>query len=142
MANSKKPRKRYIPKLPGIPVLFRFGQEDEQKLQMVPHAELLKLRNGLADAGTWHTIVCRLNIGMTIAHQGEQSDEAKQAMAESLQAMRDVWARHEKTAKWGASGDELKAIGDGLVLTDDLQKASTRRELRDAMNHVFKVAAV
>lgn len=141
MSASKKPRKKYIPKLPRIPVIFGITQDASRDLQLVPHAELLKLRNGLADEPTWHTLVCRLNVGMTIAHQGKQNDEVKKTMAESLQAMRDVWVRHEKTSKWGASGEELKAIGDGLVLTDDLQNVSTRRELREAVNHVYRVAA-
>lgn len=142
MARSSKPRKKHTPKRAGIPVVFRFNQEDETRLQMAPHAELLKLRNGMGDTGTWHTIVCRLNIGITVAHNTSQSDEIKKALADSLAAMRVIFARHQKTDKWGATGDELKAVGEGLVLTDDLQKAVTRRDLRDAMEHVFKVAAV
>lgn len=138
--NSKKPRKQYKPRRAGLPVTIRFNAEDEQTLQMAPHTELLKLRTGVADSSAWHTIVCRLNIGQTIAHQKNHRDEVKDVMATALQAMRSIWTRHEATAKWGATGDELNAIGDGLGVTDYLQQQTTRRDLRTAMNHVLQVA--
>lgn len=142
MAASKKPRKKYKPTRAAIPIVFRFNEADEQTLQLYPHAEMLKLRTGNADESTWHTLTCRLNIGQTIAHIGEHSDEVKRAMRDSLDAMRSIFQRNQEKGKWGATGDELTAIGDGLVLTDDLQKASTRRQLRDATNIVFREAAV
>lgn len=140
--NSKKPRKQYKPRRAGLPVTIRFNAEDEQTLQMAPHTELLKLRNGLADNATWHTLVCRLNIGLTIAHQNDHSQEAKDVVAAGLTAMRSIWTRHETTQKWGAAGDELNAIGDGLGVTDYLQQKTTRRDLKTALGHVYRVAAV
>jgi hypothetical protein len=141
-ASKAKRNKKYIPRANAIPIAFRFNSEDERTLQLVPHTELLKLKMGSGDSQAWNTIVCRLNIGMTLAHMGEQSDEAKRAMHASLEAMRSVLARNRETGKWGATGSELTAIGDGLVLTDEMQKGSTRRVLRDAMHVVFKEAAV
>jgi hypothetical protein len=141
-ASKAKRNKKYKPRANAIPIAFRFNSDDERTLQLAPHAELLKLRTGNADESAWHTLTCRLNIGMTLAHMGEQSDEAKRAMHASLEAMRSVLARNKETGKWSATGSELTAIGDGLVLTDEMQKASTRRVLRDAMHVVFKEAAV
>jgi hypothetical protein len=141
-ASKAKRNKKYQPRSAAIPIAFRFNADDERTLQLVPHTELLKLKMGSADESSWHGLTCRLNIGMTLAHMGEQSDEAKRAMHASLEAMRSVLARNRETGKWGATGSELTAIGDGLVLTDEMQKGSTRRVLRDAMHVVFKEAAV
>lgn len=139
--NSKKPRKKHVPKRTGMPVVFRFNEEAEQRLQLAAHAELLKLRSGLADEPTWHTITCRINIGQTIAHQENHEGEVKNVMAAALAAMRSVFERYQSTGKWGTTGDELKAIGEGLVMTDELQKNSTRRTIKRALEHVYRVAA-
>jgi hypothetical protein len=143
MSQQKKPRnKKYKPQPRRIPVLFRFGSEDERDMQMYPHAELLKLRTGNADESTWHCLTARLNIGQTVAYKSKQSDEVKAAFHAALDAMRSIFRRHESTGKWGATGDEMAVIGEGLVLTDDLQKTSTRRLLRDATELVYREAGV
>ena len=140
MANSKRPRKQYRQKHIGLPVTIRFKKEDECTLQLVPHAELLKLKSGEADEQTWHTLIARLNVGMVVSNMREIAEGAKCAR-NGLDALLAVRERYRKTGKWGVSGDEALAIGDALVLTDDLQKTSTRRLLRDAMRYVFDHAA-
>lgn len=140
MAGNRKPRKRHKPKPHQIPVAYRFGADDERTLQLIPHQELDRLRTGDADESAWHTITCRLNIGMVLARKLYTAD-AVVTMAQALDSVCDVRDRHKRIGKWGTSGEEAKRIGAGLVLTDDMQKASTRREMRDAMAHVFKEAA-
>jgi len=141
MANNKRPRKAYKQKLTGLPVVLRFNAEIERGLQLIPHAELLKLKSGEADEQTWHTLICRLNVGVTVA-KNRGIPEAMQCARNGLDALLAVRERHNKTGAWGASGDELNAIGEALVLTDDLQTTSTRRELRTAVNYVYENAAI
>lgn len=139
MANSKKPRKQYQKKHVGLPITIRFSAENEQALQLVPHAELLKLKLGVGEEQTWRTLIARLNVGMVVSNMREIPDGAKCART-GMDALLAVRERHCKTGKWGVSGDELVAIGDALVLTDDLQTTSTRRVLRDAIRYVYKHA--
>lgn len=140
MAGNKKPRKAHRPKPAQLPVAYRFSSDDERTLQLIPHQELERLRTGEADESCWHTITCRLNIGMTLARRLYSAD-AVVTMAHALDAVCDVRDRFKRVAKWGLSGDEAKRIGAGLVLTDEMQKASTRRQMRDAINYVMKAAA-
>ena len=140
MAANKKPRKAYTRKPAGIPMTIRHDAESERELQLNPHVELLKLREGCADEGAWHTLVCRLNVGVTMAHQTHRKSEYLLAQA-GLQAMREIWARYERTAKWGASGDNIKDIGEALVTTDNLQLSLTRRQLAEAIRYVDSTAA-
>lgn len=140
MAGNRKPRKAHKPKPHGIPMTIRHDAEAEMELQINPHLELLKLREGYGEEASWHTLTCRLNIGCTLAHQNKLRDAYLEIQV-ALQAMREIWARFERTAKFGVSGDELKAIGGSLVLTDDLQKTMTRRQLATAMRYVNETAA-
>lgn len=139
MSASKKRNRKYIPRPSSIPVIFRFNEDCERELQLIPHAELLKLQNGLGDSETRHTLTARLNVGMVLAN-ASQPQEVIDAMEGSLNAMRSIARRHDATSKYGASGDELQAISAGLVLTDDMQLNATRRELRDAIALVYRVA--
>lgn len=133
--------KKYKPRAPTIPVIFRFGAEHERDLQLIPHTELLKLRQGLGDSETWHTLTARLNLGMVLA-TATHPQEATDAMESALNAMRSIARRHDKVKKYGATGEELQAIGAGLDLTDEMQKIATRRELRDALGIVYRVAGI
>jgi hypothetical protein len=99
--------------------------------------ELMKLREGLGDEQSWHTLVCRLNIGIVSAWQNEiDSTEINRG----LDAMINVRERHKNSGRWGLSGDDLRDIGDALVLTDSIQLSLTRRQLNKAIDYVYKEA--
>jgi hypothetical protein len=55
--------------------------------------------------------------------------------------MLKVQARFEKAGKWGVSGSDLREIGDGLVLTDNLQLSLTRKQFAKAIDYVYQYAA-
>ena len=118
MPANKKPRKprKYIPK--ALPLTIRHNQESETALQLAPHAELMKLREGYGDEGSWNTIVARLNIGLVAANAAGKEDQAKEIRI-GLDAMLKVQTRYDKTGKWGLSGCDLRQVGDALVLTDN-----------------------
>jgi hypothetical protein len=139
MAANKKPRKAYKPKPAVLPMPIRFNAADERELQLIPHIEFAKLKAMTADEPTWHTLVYRLNAGLLLADKHFDAD-ARAVCGFALDSMVSIKERFAKVGKWGANGDELRAIGDALNLVDEMQKASTRRELRDTMKHVIEIA--
>lgn len=129
-------RSRYKPKHPPgqvvMPVNIRYGNQSETALQLVPHSELEKLRDGTADDYTWHTVCFRLNWGYVMAGEFFENEEARADMVRSLHAVKAVKARNEATGRWGATGEEFHAMGNGLNLTDEMQKATTKRQQLEA----------
>jgi hypothetical protein len=144
MAKNKKPTKKYRmqPKYPGaLPITYRFSQSNELSLQLYPHTALSKFKDGTAEEADWHALAARLNLGNTLAYTHYEG-EVKEMMDKAALALRSVRQRNEKMGKWGCTGDEFNAMGDGLNLTDDMQKQCTRRQLHDAMAHVIRNAAI
>ena len=140
MPSNKKPRKpkKFVPKT--LPLTIRHNAESETALQLAPHAELMKLREGYGDIESWHTIVARLNIGLVAANAAGKEDQAKDIRI-GLDAMLKVQARFDKSGKWGLSGSDLREIGDALVLTDNLQLSLTRKQFAQAIDYVWQHAA-
>ncbi|CAB5224454.1 hypothetical protein UFOVP393_83 [uncultured Caudovirales phage] len=136
MPANKKPRKKYRgPRmLPGeMPTTIRHSDESDTLLQMVPHVELDKFREGNADAYTVNTLAFRLGWGYVMAGEYFDTPEARKTMEDGLGAIRGVKERFGRTKKYGASQPEFQAIGVALSLTDEMQKMTTRREQRDAV---------
>ena len=136
----KKRNKKYKPKPATLPLTIRFDEDSERTLQLLPHQELEQLREGKGEEKNWHTITCRLNIGLTLAYN--IFTDCKQELDDALQCMREIYARNERIGKWILTGDELRIVGQGLFLTDEMQLKSTRRELNTAMDVVFIQAAI
>lgn len=124
-----------------IPIVFRHGSEAERNMQLIPHTELEKYKLGIANDYSWNTIVCRLNIGMTLAHWYFNREVTLNCRA-ALDAMVSVRARYKTLNKWGMTGDEMKVVITALLFTDDMQLQVTRKQLSDAVLHVYKVGAV
>lgn len=140
MAKNKKPTKKYKPRERVLPINIRFGGDTELNLQLIPHQNLDALRSGRFEEHMWHAMAARMNLGNTLAYT--YFEDAKTPMDAACLALRSVWDRHTRTGKWGATGEELGQLGDGLNLTDEMQLNCTRRELDSAMEHVYQVAAV
>jgi len=143
MAKNKKPAKKYRPRYAKdtLPVTYRFCKENETDLQLIPHTSLSKFKEGMADSRDWHTLASRLNLGNTLAYTHYEGD-VKAMMDKAALALRAVFQRHERLGTWGCTGEEFNAMGDGLNLTDQMQKDCTRRELQNAMAHVIENAAI
>jgi outer membrane scaffolding protein for murein synthesis (MipA/OmpV family) len=139
MPSNKKPRKQKTARSAGIPLTIRNCPESETALQLVPHTELMKMREGLGDEGSWHTITARLNIGVTAAYENEYPQES---FRKALDAVVNVKERYKKTGRWGLSGQDYRDIGQGLVDTDTLQLSLTRKQFAKAIEYVFKNATV
>ena len=138
MPSNKKPRKKQVRRPLTLPMTIRHSAEADTELQLAPHAELMKLREGYGDEGSWHTLVCRLNVGLTVAWQNNLDNNV---MRKGLDAMINVRERHNKSGKWGLSGNDLREVGDALIATDSLQLSLTRKQLNKAIEYVYKEAA-
>jgi hypothetical protein len=141
MGKNKSPRKSYKQKPVVLPMPYRFNRDGEIDLQLIPHLEFQKLKLMCADDETWNTLAARVNVGYVLANS-YAGDKQKTACSLALDALVLIKNRHYEIGKFWSSGDELEAIGEALNLTDDMQKASTRRDLRDALEHVYEVAGI
>ncbi len=139
MPGNKKPRKKMRRVWAGLPKTIRFGQREENLLMLVPHAELDKFRDGTADEGTWHTITMRLDWGAFMSIDHFDNIEANDQIRDALDAMLSIKDRHERTGKYGVSGDEFFKIGEALNLTDEMQKQTTRREQEESLKAMLKL---
>ncbi len=133
-------RSKYRPKpVRVLPKIFRHDKESEIALQLVPHQELEKFKTGEADEYTWNTVCFRLNWGYVMSGDHFDSVEARELMEQSLKAIRSVKDRHERTSKWGTTGEEFNIIGQALNLTDDMQINTTRRQQEDSLNTLLRL---
>ena len=108
-------------------------------LQHIPHDELEKMRSGEADEYTINTVVYRLNWGYVMSGEVFDNPEARAVMETGLAAIRSIKERAQRLGKYGATGEEFYSIGEALNLTDEMQKAATRREQRDCQEKVFLI---
>ncbi len=133
-------RSKYRPKpVPALPKIFRHNKESDIALQLVPHQELEKFKTGEADEITWNTVCFRLNWGYVMSGDHFDSVEARELMEQSLKAIRSVKDRHDRTGKWGTTGEEFNIIGQALNLTDDMQMNTTRRQQEDTLNTLLRL---
>ena len=138
MPSNKKPRKKKAERDISVPMTIRHCAESETALQLVPHTELMKMREGVGDEGSWHTITARLNIGITAAYDNDYPTESFRS---ALDAIINVQERYKKTGRWGLSGQDYRDIGQGLVDTDTVQLSLTRKQFSKAVKYVFNNAA-
>ncbi len=133
-------RSKYRPKpVPALPKIFRHNKESDIALQLVPHQELEKFKTGEADEITWNTVCFRLNWGYVMSGDHFDSVEARELMKQSLKAIRSVKDRHDRTGKWGTTGEEFNIIGQALNLTDDMQMNTTRRQQENSLNTLLRL---
>lgn len=120
-----------------LPINFRFDSEAETKLQLVPHSQLERFLAGCGDIVAFEDVACRCNFGALMAQKHYTAAEIAPAK-EALIALLAMQHRYKTTGKWGVSGDEFTAIKAGLNMTDEIQKNSTRREMRDVLIKMAK----
>lgn len=132
-------RSKYRPKPAVLPKMFRHSKEADINLQLVPHQELEKFKTGEADEYTWNTVCFRLNWGYVMSGDHFDSVEARELMEQSLKAIRSVKTRHEKTGRWGTTGEEFNIIGQALNLTDEMQMNTTRKQQDESLQTLLRL---
>lgn len=135
MPRSTKPRKKYRPRYAEgtLPITIRHSRAADTALQLVPHSELEKLRDGTADEVTVNTLAFRLDWGYVMAGEVFDTPEARTITERGLAAMKSVKARFKRLGKYGTTGDEFAAMGEALNVTNDMQLKATRREQLEAV---------
>lgn len=135
MPKSAKPRKQYRRRYAEgtLPITIRHSRSADTALQLVPHSELDKLRDGTADEYTFNTLAFRIDWGYVMAGEVFDTPEARAITERGLAAMRSVKARFERLGKYGTTGEEFAALGDALNVTNDMQLRATRREQLEAI---------
>lgn len=139
MPTSKRPRKKhqprkrdYLSRIFGVnhtPAGWRYSADDALKLQLMPHQELARLRDGTADKSTWHTLAARVNLGVYLVKLHYIGNtEAHECLHRALLALREIRHRNARLGKWGATAGEFGAVGDALSLVDEMQAGTTRHK--------------
>lgn len=127
MPKSKPPKRPYRPKPKhALTSLYRQSAEVDTLLQLLPHSDLDKLRDGTADESTWQLLARRLNWGYVMA--SEYAPALVPILRCGLDAILSIKHRFERTGRWGCAQTEFEALGDSLNITDDLQRNTTRKE--------------
>jgi hypothetical protein len=142
MPQSKKPRKKYRtrhPEGPQLPINIRFSAKAEFDLQFIPHTELDNMLAGTANEFSLGAINFRINWGYVMAGETFDNPEVREALEKALGACRSIIARYHRLGKVGCTGEEYRLVGDALRYTDEMQKASTRREQLAAVQIVDAV---
>lgn len=125
----------------ALPSIIRFSHGAEVQLQLVPHVELEKMRDGTATEESWHTLAFRINVGQVLAQQHfAHANDVLDAMARGVVPVAEVGRRFKRVGRFGCTGDEFRAIGAALTLTDDMQEATTRRQQLHATQTVYALA--
>lgn len=132
-SKHRKSRRARRPRENRLPVCYRFSGKTETALQLVPHVELSKILDGTATEAAWYTLGFRINVGqLAAALYFSENAELRDAMDAAVTAITDVGKRFRARGRLGVTGDEFRAIGRALNLTDEIQRMCTRRELLEA----------
>lgn len=132
------------PKRPvKMPILFRGNTEDETALMTVPHAYFDNIVNGKGDVEMYLTLVYRVFVGLALTKFITENQKAERVVKAALGSLWFTGERILKKHKVGFSGNEMQNIKAALVLIDDLQAITTRKEQRDSYADVgFKVGGM
>ena len=119
----------------ALPITIRFSAEEETALMQQPAQAAISIRDGTATEGDWHELMLRLNWGrlLNLANFEEGQAHLKAAQAAAA-AIKD---RFDKYGSWSMSTPEREAIDYALALCCQMQKACTRRELRQSLQAVY-----
>lgn len=141
MPASKKPRKKYRPPQtdvrPGHIKLFRFGRDSEMWLLHQPHQALESLRTGSATANDYESLSLRILWAAQMVKDHIIESEPLDIVTQALMALESIGKRHERTGKFGMSGEEFRLLGGGLELADQLQGTLTRKEMEQSFRTVM-----
>lgn len=122
-----------------LPVVFRFSAKAELDLQTIPHVELDAIMRGAGTEYSLGAVNFRINCGYVLAGETFEDPQLRVEMEKGLAAIRAVIDRWRDSGKIGCTGEQFRAIGEALVLCDDMQVMCTRRELLNACEIVDRV---
>jgi hypothetical protein len=139
MAGNAKPRKKYVPKSVkgALPISIRHPKVEQDYQKYKFHQALSDLRSGKATDNDIGNMALRLAV-CTVLAKALYQGEPVAIMEKGIYTLEEVKCRFHRVGKWGALPAELDAIGAALLLADELQDATTRREQKMAAEAIYK----
>ncbi|WVK89965.1 hypothetical protein [Burkholderia phage vB_BpP_HN02] len=108
----------------STPIVFR-NREVEAELMLIPHLCLESFTKGLGNEQAFDTLTYRMLMAAALTKHievEEDFDYAAGLVGAAVQAMKNIGERLLKAGVWGVTGDEVRAIKDGLGIADQLQE--------------------
>ena len=145
MPGNKKPRKKFantVCKLKtNSPVNIRYNKTGDLRLKLPPQISLQQFLTGKSNLAAWDTIYFRVQVGIYLSSHFETD-----SLGVNLQATVDLLVRikkhYEEKNIWLMDSLEHAAIKETLVVIDNMQDHTTRRQQLDAYNYVYKFVHV
>lgn len=135
MADSRKPRKRYVPRATAINTIdiaiTRASLVDEprrERLMGPVRAALHAAREGRLTAQRWCDLVDAANVGYELALRNIASDRVEQFLG-AMRVLADIAERVEIRRCWTLYGHEITALADLVELHDVQLKVCSKGEL-------------
>ena len=127
LAKSKPPRRGtgHI----ELPVTLRHGSDEELDLMLIPQLSADHMRDGIATAPDWHTVVMRLNWGRVLNSENFENGGEVIAQAQAvLVLVKDSLSLNP---------EQYDTVTSALTLCNQMQKSCTRRELRESLRKML-----
>lgn len=113
-----------------FPLTIRQGASIDQHLIDVPYKHILDIVEGNGCGVNFHSILFRLMAGDMFASSFKE-EEISEAFKEVFVATQQMEDRFKETNQWTVTPEENNAIHVALAYTDEMQRATTRREHLD-----------
>lgn len=143
MPKSKKPRRkpqgrhgnREVVVLPSI---LRIGGVVETLLKLIPHQALCALVDGEHGEVPFNTLAVRLNMTYLMLTELFDNPDEVEGVAQGLRALK---AMRDRLPYPSPSPEERAAVGWALVVADEVQMKTTRREQDAAILKAAKLVS-
>lgn len=101
-------------------------------LVLPAHMAVANLGAGSFGSSQWHDLATFCDVIQLLAHDAGQEDVLALAIRVN-EALLSIRARHDRVARWGASGDELRQIRDAINPLDHFMRRQTSHKVRAAL---------
>jgi hypothetical protein len=139
MPKSKAPRKpRKLKTFVGLPSVFALTEQQQRDLMTGPHTALAAFRMGHGSLDHWDTLAGRINWGSVMSTHFPEYAVVQPEMSAALDALRAIEARGNYVT---ATGEELHTLAEALVIIDDMQRGTTRKDLHETLKIILELSA-
>ena len=135
MPSSKKPRKKYVPRVgtkDTISTLFDGDKpvtgELRAKILLTVHICASRLSKGDAEQEDWGALVTAMNVCLILCEKAGNKEIGLQAVYDASNALISVQERFFEKGRRVATGDELTAINGGIHIFEEILNTVTKRQ--------------
>lgn len=141
MGSTKKPAKKYRPKLKANPLqvvsnnLSPLTADEKTTILVVVHNALNNLVRGEGTKYFWEVVTGALNTALVLDEQVFMKAHSG-VFDEAMQAHQECGKRFKKTGNFGYSGKELQAVNYAVTVHEAQLDCLTFKELQNALAEV------